>query len=117
MKKEKIIIAGGGVIGLCAAYYLQKRNHNITIIDDGDITDNCSFGNMGLLAPSNFIPLASPGAIAEGVRSLLNSSSPGYIKARLNFAFLNWAFHFYKSSTRQNVDKNLPYLKNLLSLS
>lgn len=115
--KKKIIIAGGGVIGLSAAYYLQKRNYDITVIDDGDITDNCSFGNMGLLAPSDFVPLASPAAIAEGLKSLLNRASPVYIKPRLNLAFLNWAFRFYKSSTQQNVDKNTPHLKNLLDLS
>jgi D-amino-acid dehydrogenase len=114
---KKIIIVGGGVIGLCAAYYLQKRNHDITIIDSGDITDNCSFGNMGLLAPSDFVPLASPAAIAEGLKSLLNRASPVYIKPRLNLAFLNWALQFYKSSTRQNVEKNTPHLKNLLNLS
>jgi D-amino-acid dehydrogenase len=117
MKKEKIIIVGGGVIGLSAAYYLQKRNYEITVIDDGDITDNCSFGNMGLLAPSDFVPLASPAAIAEGLRSLLNRASPVYIKPRLNFTFLNWALQFYKSSTQQNVEKNSPNLKNLLNLS
>jgi len=117
MKEEKVIIVGGGVIGLSAAYYLQKRNYDITIIDDGEITDNCSFGNMGLLAPSDFVPLASPAAIAEGLKSLLNRASPVYIKPRLNLAFLNWAFRFYKSSTQQNVEKNTPHLKNLLNLS
>ena len=116
-KKEKIIIVGGGVIGLSAAYYLQKRNHDIIVIDDRDITNNCSFGNMGLLAPSDFIPLASPGAIAEGLRSLLNRASPVYIKPRLNLGFLRWALQFYKCSTQQNVDKNTPHLKNLLDLS
>lgn len=117
MKKEKIIIVGGGVIGLSAAYYLQKGNYNITIIDSGDITDSCSFGNMGLLAPSDFVPLASPSAIAEGLKSLLNRASPVYIKPRLNLSFLKWALHFYKSSTQQNVDKNTPHLRNLLNLS
>lgn len=117
MKKEKIIIVGGGAIGLSAAYYLQKRNYDIIVIDSGDITDNCSFGNMGLLAPSDFVPLASPGAIAEGLRSLLNRESPVYIKPRLSLPFLNWAIQFYKSSTQQNVDKNTPHLKDLLNLS
>lgn len=117
MKKGKVIIVGGGVIGLSAAYNLEKRNYDIMVIDDGDITDNCSFGNMGLLAPSDFVPLASPAAIAEGLKSLLNRASPVYIKPQLNMAFLNWAFRFYKSSTQQNVEKNRPHLKNLLNLS
>lgn len=117
MKKEKIIIAGGGVIGLSAAYYLQKQNYDITIIDDGAITDNCSFGNMGLLAPSDFVPLASPAALAEGLKSLLNRTSPVYIKPRLSLPFLEWSFKFYRNSTQKNVDKNAPHLKRLLDLS
>ncbi|MEO5648820.1 MAG: FAD-dependent oxidoreductase [Ginsengibacter sp.] len=116
-KSSKIIIVGGGVIGLTAAYYLVKKNYEVTIIDRGDITDNCSFGNMGLLAPSDFVPLASPGAIAEGLKSMLNRSSPVYIKPRLNLAFLQWALKFYKNSTQKNVDKNIPHLKQLLNFS
>ena len=62
---EKIIIVGGGVNGLCAAYYLQKSNSEVTVIDSGDISNNCSFGNMGFLSPSHFVPLASPGIISK----------------------------------------------------
>ena len=78
------IIVGGGIIGLCSAYYLQKAGHAVTVIDRGDITDGCSFGNMGYMSPSHFVPLASPGIIAEGFKYMLSSSSPFYIKPRLN---------------------------------
>ena len=35
----KVTIIGGGVIGLCSAYYLQKDGHDITVIDRGDISE------------------------------------------------------------------------------
>ena len=115
---KKIIIVGGGVNGLCTAYYLQKRNKfDITVIDRGNITDNCSFGNMGFLSPSHFIPLASPGIISEGLKYMLSSSSPFYIKPRLDLSFIRWALHFYKSSNAKTVEKNAPYLSELLNLS
>lgn len=115
---EKIIIVGGGVNGLCAAYYLQKKNHySITIIDKGDISDNCSFGNMGFLSPSHFIPLASPGIISEGLKYMLSSSSPFYIKPRLNLPFIQWALQFYRNSNQKTVDKNAGHLSELLNLS
>jgi len=115
---EKIIIVGGGVNGLCAAYYLQKRStFDITIIDRGDISDNCSFGNMGFLSPSHFIPLASPGVISEGLKYMLSSTSPFYIKPRLNLPFLQWAIKFYQSSSQKTVEKNAPHLSELLNLS
>ncbi|HZI68643.1 MAG TPA: FAD-dependent oxidoreductase [Hanamia sp.] len=115
---KKIIIVGGGVNGLCAAYYLQKDNlFEITVIDRGDISDNCSFGNMGFLSPSHFIPLASPGVISEGLKYMLSSTSPFYIKPRLNVPFLRWALQFYHNSNQKTVDKNAPHLSKLLNLS
>lgn len=114
---KKIIIVGGGINGLCAAYYLQKRNFEITIIDSGDISNSCSFGNMGFLSPSHFVPLASPGIISEGLKYMLSSTSPFYIKPRLNLPFLRWAFKFYKNSNQKIVEKNAPYLSELLNLS
>lgn len=116
-KKENIIIAGGGVTGLCTAYYLSKKGYRPTIVDSGEITDGCSFGNMGFLSPSHFIPLASPGIISEGLKYMLNSKSPFYIKPRLDFRFLEWGIQFYKNSSRETVKKNTPHLNDLLQLS
>jgi len=113
----KIIIVGGGVNGLCAAYYLQKNNFEVTVIDSGDISNNCSFGNMGFLSPSHFVPLASPGIISEGLKYMLSSTSPFYIKPRLNLSFIQWALKFYQSSNQKTVEKNAPHLSQLLNLS
>ena len=113
----KIVIIGGGMIGLCSAYYLEKEGHTITVIDRGDITDGCSFGNMGYMSPSHFIPLASPGIIAEGIKHMLSSSSPFYIKPRLDADLIRWTYRFWKSSNARTVEKNAPHLNNILQLS
>jgi len=113
----KVTIIGGGVIGLCSAYYLQKEGYEITVIERGDITGGCSFGNMGYMSPSHFVPLASPGIIAEGLKHMLSSSSPFYIKPRLNWDLMQWGWHFWKSSNAATVKKNAPHLNNLLQLS
>ena len=117
INKGRVIIIGGGVTGLCTAYYLQKEGIHSTIIDSGDITDGCSFGNMGYLSPSHFIPLASPGIISEGLKHLLSNKSPFYIKPRLNRKFLQWGLQFYRNSTQAVVEKNAPHLNDLLQLS
>ncbi len=113
----KVTIIGGGVIGLCSAYYLQKEGYGITVIERGDITDGCSFGNMGYMSPSHFVPLASPGIIAEGLKHMLSSSSPFYVKPRLNRDLMQWGYHFWKSSNTATVKKNAPHLNDLLRLS
>lgn len=114
---EKIIIVGGGMNGLCAAYYLHKADFDVLVIDKGDISNNCSFGNMGFLSPSHFVPLASPGIISEGLRYMLSSTSPFYIKPRFDFSFIKWAMKFYKNSNQKTVDKHAPHLSELLNLS
>lgn len=112
-----VTIIGGGVIGLSSAYYLNKTGISVTVIDSGDITNNCSFGNMGYISPSHFTPLASPGIISQGLKWMLSPSSPFYIKPRLNADLIEWGIKFWKSSNAATVEKNTPHLSNLLQLS
>lgn len=112
-----VTIIGGGIIGLCSAYYLTKEGFAVTVIDKGDITDGCSFGNMGYMSPSHFIPLASPGIIAEGLKHMLSSSSPFYIKPRLNADLLRWGYLFWKNSDAATAKRNAPHLNNILQYS
>src|SRR5687768_10078290 len=113
----KVTIIGGGVIGLCCAYYLNKEGHEVTVVDSHDITVGCSFGNMGYISPSHFIPLASPGIIKQGLKWMMSSSSPFYIKPRLNLDLLGWGLRFWKNSTAKKVATNAPHMNNLLQLS
>ena len=113
----KVTIIGGGVVGLCCAYYLNKEGYEVTVIDRNDITDGCSFGNMGYISPSHFIPLATPGIVSQGLRWMLNPSSPFYIKPRLNRELIQWGLTFWKNSNAQKVKENIPHLNNLLQLS
>jgi D-amino-acid dehydrogenase len=113
----KITIIGGGVIGLCTAYYLQKAGYKVTLIERNDITDGCSFGNMGYVSPSHFIPLASPGIISQGLKWMLSSSSPFYIKPRLNGDLIRWGLTFWKNATAKKVKENAVPLVELLLLS
>ena len=112
MSKE-VIIVGGGIIGLCSAYYLQKEGHQVTIIDKSNISSGASFVNAGYITPSHFIPLAAPGMITKGIKWMMNSSSPFYVKPRLNNDFLKWFWAFKKSATKSKVEKAIPILKEI----
>jgi D-amino-acid dehydrogenase len=114
---SKVIVAGGGVIGLCTAYYLNKAGHEVVLIDKGDLKQGTSFGNAGYISPSHFIPLASPGIVAKGLQWMLSSSSPFYIKPRLNMDLIRWALTFWKRSGKATMERNIPHLNNILHLS
>jgi D-amino-acid dehydrogenase len=114
---KQIAIIGGGIIGLSTAYYLQKAGHRVTIFDQGDLLDNCSSGNAGMIVPSHIIPLAAPGMISKGIRWMFNSHSPFYVKPRLNGSLLKWGYQFYKHANHKHVEHAIPALKAISLLS
>jgi D-amino-acid dehydrogenase len=113
----KAVIIGGGIIGLSSAYYLLKEGWEVTIIDKTDLTDSCSYGNLGMIVPSHFVPLAAPGIVAQGIRWMFNSKSPFYVKPSLSGQLIGWGLKFIKSANENHVNKSGPYLTaiNLLS--
>jgi D-amino-acid dehydrogenase len=114
---SKVIVAGGGVIGLCAAYYMKKSGHEVVVIDQGNLKQGTSFGNAGYICPSHFIPLASPGIVAKGLQWMLSSTSPFYVKPRLDLDLIKWGLTFWKRSGKSTMEKNTPHLNNILQLS
>ena len=58
---KKAIVIGGGIIGLCSAFYLVKEGYSVTVIEKEDVTTGASNINAGFIAPSHILSLASPG--------------------------------------------------------
>jgi len=112
-----VLIIGGGVIGVCSAYYLASMGIKATLIEKGEIASGCSYGNGGLIVPSHSVPLASPGALGDGLRWLLDPETPFYIKPRLNMDLFNWLLRFVLASRRSVMLRSLPILRDLLFAS
>lgn len=113
----RAVIIGGGIIGLSTAYYLVQEGWEITIVDKTDLTDSCSYGNLGMIVPSHFVPLAAPGIVAQGIRWMFNSKSPFYVKPSVNLQLIQWGLKFIQSANQKHVDQSGPHLTaiNLLS--
>lgn len=114
---KRVTIIGGGIIGITTAYYLVKAGCEVMIMDKGNGEEGCSFGNAGYISPSHFVPLASPGIVAEGIKYMLDSKSPFYIKPRFDFSLMKWCWSFYKSANQKTVSKNIHYMNSILQLS
>ncbi len=113
----KTTIIGGGIIGLCSAYYLNKAGVEVELIDKSNFSEGCSFGNAGMIVPSHFIPMATPGVITKGIRWMFSSKSPFYIKPRLNLELGQWLWQFYRSCNKAKVEAAIPALRDLSLLS
>ena len=113
MKTKHIVVVGGGVIGLSTAYYLTQRGHRVTLVDRFTSKhEGCSFGNAGLVVPSHFVPLAAPGMVALGLKWMWNPESPFYIKPRLNWDLLSWAWKFWRAANAGHVSRCAPLLRD-----
>ncbi len=67
-QRNEIIIIGGGVIGVCIAYYLAGEKHDVALVEKNQICSGSSHGNAGLIACENPIPMAEPGVIKKALR-------------------------------------------------
>ena len=115
--QKKVTIIGGGIIGLSTAYFLQKEGCEVVVVDASNMDSGASYSNAGYICPSHFIPLAAPGVVRSGLRWMLDSSSPLYIKPSLNRDFLKWAWAFNSSATSSNVKKNAIHLRDFTLFS
>jgi D-amino-acid dehydrogenase len=113
----KAIVIGGGIIGLSSAYYLNEAGWDVQVIDKGDFLHNCSYGNAGYIAPSHFIPLATPGIVKQALKWMLDSTSPFYVKPRLNWPLIQWGWKFMRVATDKHVAASAVPLRDLGLLS
>lgn len=114
---SKAIIIGGGVIGLFTAYYLDQSGWEVEIVDQGDLSNNCSYGNAGMVTPSHFVPLAAPGMVEQGIRWMFNSKSPFYVKPSFDTELFGWGLKFLKSATKKHVQRSAGPLRDISILS
>ncbi len=110
---KRIVIIGGGVIGLSAAAACAARGHQVTVVEADPGRRGASLGNAGMVVPSHFIPLAAPGMVALGLKWMWNPESPFYIEPRADWGLVAWAWRFWSSATRAHVARSAPLLRDL----
>ena len=111
--QKKIIVVGGGIIGLSSAFYLHQEGHHVTILDQSAMNQGASYVNAGYLTPSHIVPLAAPGMAAKGLKWMFDSSSPFYIEPRLNLDLIDWGMKFMRSCSQKHVNRSLKVIRDI----
>jgi D-amino-acid dehydrogenase len=110
----RVVVIGGGVIGLSTALYLQRAGWQVTVVERGAPEhDSCSLGNAGMIVPSHFVPLAAPGMVAYGLKRLADPESPFALSPRLSPDLIRWGWRFMRSCTKAHVDRSVGVLRDL----
>ncbi len=114
---KKVIVVGGGIVGLSTAYFLHQEGHEVVIIDKTSMTAGASYVNAGYLTPSHIVPLAAPGMITKGLKWMFDSSSPFYIKPRFDLDLMDWGWKFMRSCSKKHVQRSLKVIKDINVMS
>ena len=113
-QSRSVIICGGGVIGLSCAYYLAREGWRVTVVErNAEGADTCAHGSAGFVSPSHVIPLAAPGMVWKGLKWMMSSRSPFYIKPRLDGDLMRWGWLFARACNERHVRRSAPVLRDL----
>lgn len=112
-----ILVVGGGVIGLACAYYLNRCEHSVRILEQETVGAGASHGNCGLIYVSDLPPLCAPGAIGQELIRTLRGTSPLYIAPRPDLALALWLLRFAGNCHPRHLQRAITAREALLRTS
>jgi D-amino-acid dehydrogenase len=97
-ERYRIIIVGGGMVGIATAALLAEAGHTVTVIDRSGMAEETSKGNAAALAFSDIMPLASPKILLRAPKWLLDPLGPLTIRPSYLPRLTPWLWQFWKAS-------------------
>ena len=96
----KVLVLGGGVIGVSVAYYLAKAGHEVEVVDrqSGPALET-SFANAGEISPGYSSPWAGPGVPLKAIKWMLMQHSPLVVWPMLDPAMWRWGAMMLRNCT------------------
>lgn len=116
-----VVVVGGGVVGLCAALWLQRFGHRVTLVDreppqrGGAYRQACSYGNACTVARHACVPVATPGIGLRVPSMIFDRTGPLTILWRYLPQLAPWLTGFLASSTTREVERITGVLASLLA--
>lgn len=110
---RSVVVVGGGVAGLCSAYYLRQLGADVTLLEANTIGSGASWGNGGWVCPAQAGPLPEPGLTWYGLRSLLDRSSALYFQFRRLPELTPWLLRFWTYCNKRDHEHGVKSLAAL----
>lgn len=103
----KIVVLGAGIVGVSTAYFLACDGHEVVVVDrEGEVGQDASAANAGLIAPGHSYAWASPAAPKMLLRSLAGQKTTIRVKARLDPQLVSWGLKFLRECTAERARQN-----------
>jgi D-amino-acid dehydrogenase len=103
----KVVVLGGGVIGVTTAYYLAREGCEVTLVEQQDgVGREASGSNAGILAAGHAFAWASPRAPLMLLRSLLGQQTAIRVRLRPDPRLYAWGLRFLRECTAERARRN-----------
>ena len=110
-----VTVIGAGIVGTCAALYLQRDGHQVTLVDRSGPGAGASYGNAGGIVLSACYPLAMPGVLGRVPGMLLDPLGPLVIRWRYLPRLAPWLRDLIRASRPDRVEAISRALTDLLT--
>jgi D-amino-acid dehydrogenase len=96
-----VVVVGGGVIGLCLAYYLTRAGASVDVVERHEVGFGASWGNAGWVCETHSAPIPAPHVMRYALRSLGRPESPLYVRPLSDPRLSGWMWQFWRSTGRR----------------
>ncbi len=114
----KVLVLGGGVVGISSAYYLAKAGCEVTVIErqSGPALET-SFANAGQISPGYSAPWAAPGIPLKAMKWLFQRHAPLAIRPDGSFGQLKWMWQMLMNCNAKSYAVNKGRMMRLAEYS
>ncbi len=103
----RIVVLGGGIVGVTSAFYLARSGHQVTLIErQSGAGLETSFANGGLVTPSMSDPWAAPGIPGLLLKWLGREGSPFLVRLGAIPGLMSWGLQFLGQCNADSWRKN-----------
>jgi D-amino-acid dehydrogenase len=111
---RRVGVIGAGIVGVCAALWLQREGYSVFLVEPGTPGEGASFGNAGCLNGSSVTPTAMPGVIRNVPHWLIDPLGPLSLRWQYLPAILPYLARFVRASSPARVRAQARALRPLV---
>lgn len=103
----RVVVLGGGVIGVTSAWYLARAGVEVEVIERQDgVALETSFANAGEISPGYASPWAGPGMPLKAIKWLFTKHAPLVVRPQWDPAMWIWILRMLRNCTEARYAVN-----------
>lgn len=103
----RVVVLGGGVVGVTTAYQLQQDGHEVVIVERrSEVAAETSWGNAGMIAPGHSFVWSSPKAPMILLKSLFLKDQALRFRLSADPRLYAWSWLFLRECTAEKARRN-----------